>query len=55
MTPIGSTRSELPTATANENGYILSDEKPFVNDAAAADYLLLAVQGLNWPWVGRRR
>ncbi|GIR63392.1 MAG: hypothetical protein CM15mP68_0580 [Pseudomonadota bacterium] len=33
------------TATANENGYILSGKKPFVNDAAAADYLLLAVQG----------
>ena len=33
------------TAAANENGYILSGKKPFVNDAAAADYLLLAVQG----------
>ena len=32
------------TATANENGYILNGKKPFVNDAAAADYLLLAVQ-----------
>ena len=45
MTPIGSTAAITATATANENGYILSGKKPFVNDAAAADYLLLAVQG----------
>ena len=32
------------TATSNDKGYVLGG-KPFVNDAAAADYLLLAVQG----------
>ena len=35
------------TASANPQGagFILHGKKPFVNDALAADYLLLAVQG----------
>ena len=44
------------TATANDKGYVLSGKKPFVNDASAADYLLLAVQtadGLSLVAVGK--
>jgi alkylation response protein AidB-like acyl-CoA dehydrogenase len=33
------------SAKANGEGFVLQGKKPFVNDALAADYLLLAVQG----------
>jgi alkylation response protein AidB-like acyl-CoA dehydrogenase len=34
-------------AHASDDGYVLKGTKPFVNDAAAADYLLLAVNAPN--------